>query len=200
MNLLLIFFIVFGLNLLPAFAPPTWLVLSGLGFLDPELTPWRIALTAALAATLGRVILAKAATVFVRQKWLSDRTRANIDVVKEKLAASPRMTVGIFLAYAFSPFSSNVLFLAYGLTALPLVSVSLAFFIGRLATYTFWVVTASEVAHHVILDRAAAATYFGVYFVMTQVLLLGLVYLFAKLDWKAWFTAKRFRIMTRRGT
>jgi membrane protein YqaA with SNARE-associated domain len=200
LNFILIFFIVFLLNLLPAFAPPTWLVLSGLGVLEPELTPWRIALTAALAATLGRVVLAKAATVLVRQKWLTDRTRANIDVVKEKLAASPRMTVGVFLAYAFSPFSSNALFLAYGLTALPLVSVSLAFFIGRLATYTFWVVTASEVAHHVILDRAAVATYFGVYFVMTQIFLLGLVYLFAKFDWKAWFTTKRFRIMTRRGT
>lgn len=200
MNSTLIFFIVFVLNLLPAFAPPTWLVLSGLGFLEPELTPWRIALTAALAATLGRVVLAKVATVLVRQKWLTDRTRANIDVVKEKLAASPRMTVGIFLAYAFSPFSSNVLFLAYGLTGLPLVSVSLAFFIGRLATYTFWVVTASEMAHHVILDRAAAATYFGVYFVMTQVFLLGLVYLFAKFDWKAWFTTKRLRIMTRHET
>jgi hypothetical protein len=197
MSVILIFVIVFVLNVLPAFAPPTWMVLSAIGFIEPEMVPWRVAFIAALAATLGRIVLAKLATVLVRQRWLSNQTRANIDVVKEKLAGRRGMTMGVFLAYAFTPFPSNSLFLAYGLTALPLTAVSFAFFVGRFATYTFWVVTASDVAHHLILDRSAVATYFGVYFVLTQLFLLAVVYILAKLDWKAWFGTRRLRMMNR---
>ena len=52
-----------------------------------------------------------------------------------------------------------------------------------------------EVAQKVVVDEASVFAYLGGYFVVTQVLMLALVVLFAKLDWRAWFTSKTVRLM-----
>ncbi|MBU6432467.1 MAG: hypothetical protein KGS09_16085 [Nitrospirae bacterium] len=175
-----LFAIIFVLNLIPAFAPPTWLVLSVIGFNHPDSSPLLLALIGATAATLGRLSLAKLSCLIVRQRFLSNHTRQNIDIVKTRLEHQQGLTCSVFLLYAFSPLPSNSLFIAYGLTGLDLRLVALPFFFGRFLTYTFWIVTASEVAHHVILESASVGAYMSVYFVVTQLLLLSIVYLFTK--------------------
>lgn len=196
MNTLVLFTVVFVLNSLPAFAPPTWMVLSAIGLSNPEANPWLTALVAAIAATAGRLILAKLAFIIVRQRWLSRRTKENIDLVKDRLKTQRAMTFWGVLAYTCSPFPSNSLFIAYGLTSLPLAPVAVAAFIGRFVTYSFWVVIAMEVAHKAVLDQGSVFAYLGGYFVLTQVFLLALVVLFAKLDWRAWFASKTLRLIS----
>lgn len=190
-----LFAIIFVLNLIPAFAPPTWMVLSVIGFNHPHSSPLLLALIGATAATLGRLSLAKLSCLIVRQRFLSNHARQNIDIVKARLEHQPVLTFSVFLLYAFSPLPSNSLFIAYGLTALDLRLVALPFFFGRFLTYTFWIVMASEVAHHVILESASVGAYMSVYFVLTQLLLLSIVYLFTKIDWRAWFIDKTFQLM-----
>ena len=199
MNIVSLFAIIFVLNSLPAFAPPTWMVLSVVGLSNPEENPWIMAVVAASAATAGRVALAKMACVIVRQRWLNARTKENIDLVKDRLAAHRTMTFGGVLAYTCSPFPSNALFIAYGLTSLPLAPVAAAAFIGRFVTYSFWVVMAMGVAHQAMDDQGSIIAYFGGYFVVTQILMLGSVYVFAKLDWRAWFANKTLALMKRTG-
>jgi hypothetical protein len=109
------------------------------------------------------------------------------------------MTFGAFLAYTCSPLPSNSLFIAYGLTSLPLAPVAAASFIGRFLTYSFWVVMAMEVAHNVVLGDGSVFAYLGGYFVSTQAFLLALVVLFAKLDWRAWFATKTLKLMNQTG-
>ena len=58
-TLLLMFGLVFGLNLIPAFAPPTWMALAFVGFQFPDTNPVLLAMVGAIAATLGRLSLAK---------------------------------------------------------------------------------------------------------------------------------------------
>lgn len=195
MNILYLFAIIFVLNSLPAFAPPTWIVLSAIGLSSPDETPWLTALVAAAAATAGRLVLAKLAYIIVRQRWLSARTRENIDLVKDRLATQPALTFGGFLAYTCSPFPSNALFIAYGLTSLPLAPVALASFIGRFVTYSVWVVMAMEVAQKAMLDQWAVFAYLGGYVVLTQAFMLALLLLFAKLDWRAWFASKTLQLV-----
>lgn len=195
MNSLYLFAIIFVLNSLPAFAPPTWIVLSAVGLSSPDANPWLTAFVAATAATAGRLVLAKLACRIVRQRWLSARTKENIDLVKDRLATQPAMTFGGFLAYTCSPFPSNALFIAYGLTSLPLAPVALASFIGRFATYSVWVVMAMEVAHKAMPDQGSVFAYLGGYVVVTQVFMLALVFLFAKLDWRAWFASKTLQLV-----
>lgn len=195
MNILYLFAIIFVLNSLPAFAPPTWIVLSAIGLSSPDETPWLTALVAAAAATAGRLVLAKLAYIIVRQRWLSARTRENIDLVKDRLATQPALTFGGFLAYTCSPFPSNALFIAYGLTSLPLAPVALASFIGRFVTYSVWVVMAMEVAQEAMLDQGAVFVYLGGYVVLTQAFMLAVLLLFAKLDWRAWFARKTLQLV-----
>lgn len=56
--LLALFGAVVLLNIMPAFAPPTWMLLSFFGLRFPDANPWIVALLAASAATCGRCMLA----------------------------------------------------------------------------------------------------------------------------------------------
>jgi membrane protein YqaA with SNARE-associated domain len=187
MTLLYIFFFVFLFNLIPAFAPPTWILLS---YIQVKFHPnvFVLALTGAAAATLGRIVLAKLAKVIVRDRFLSAATKRNIDTVKAKLHQHEGLTFSVFLLFAFSPFPSNQLFLAYGLTNLPLALVAAPFFLGRFVSYLFWIVTAHEISKRLAVDSLRSGAFFKTYFVVIQIVSLALVYVFIKIDWHKLFT------------
>jgi membrane protein YqaA with SNARE-associated domain len=195
MTILSLFALIFLINSLPAFAPPTWMVLSVIALSRPDANPWLTAFVAAAAATAGRLVLAKLAFILVRQRWFSSRTKENIDLVKVRLERHRTKIFGAILAYTCSPLPSNSLFIAYGLTSLPLAPVAAASLIGRFLIYSFWVVMATEVAHVTDLDDGSVFAYLGGYFVVTQIFMLALVVLFTKLDWRAWFTKKTLQFM-----
>src|SRR5664279_1190076 len=82
LEILLLFVAVFLLNVIPAFAPPTGMALSAAGFRYPLYSITLLAFVGASAATLGRLTLGKLSRAIVRQKWMSESTRENIDVLK----------------------------------------------------------------------------------------------------------------------
>ncbi|MBZ5641734.1 MAG: hypothetical protein LAO19_03150 [Acidobacteriia bacterium] len=198
MRAIVLFFVVFGLNVIPAFAPPTWMVFSYIGF--RFVTANNIALLAvigAAAATLGRLVLSKMARVIVRQRFLSQSTRDNIDSIREYLEPRHKLTFGVFLFYAFSPFPSNYLFIAYGLTTMEFRKIAAPFFIGRSISYSFWGLTASSVAARMDFESTSTLSYFSLFFVVTQILLLSLIYVFARVDWRALLGENKFRWLAR---
>ena len=184
LKLATLFVAVFFLNVIPAFAPPTWIALSWIGFNHPDANAFIVAMFGAWAATAGRLVLAKLSRVVIRQRLLRDQTRDNIDTIKTALEQRPTLTFSAFLVYAFGPFPSNYLFIACGLTALKLRFVAVPFFLGRLVSYSFWVSAAAEVSHRLAIEATEAQSYLGVYFVVTQLLLLGAVYGFTRVDWR----------------
>jgi hypothetical protein len=181
-----IFLIIFLFNLAPAFTPPTWMLLS---YIQITYHPnfLALAVVGAVAATLGRLLLARLADVIVRDRFLNKKTITNLNVVKEHLQSRPTLTFSIFLFYAFSPLPSNQLFLAYGLTDLSLKLIALPFFIGRFLSYLFWIVTASAVAHTLAAQALLSGGFVKTYFIIVQILTLVLVYLFTKIDWRSLF-------------
>ena len=185
--------IIFTLNVIPAFAPPTWMALSCIGFAHPHYSRFGLALLGAAAATAGRVTLAKLSRTIIRQRFMSEASRANVEVIKEAIVAHRALTAGTFLFFAFSPFASNFLFIAYGLTSSPLRLVAIPFFLGRFVSYSFFVFAAAEVSQRLALNGADAKHYFGLYFVATQVLFLGVLYVFTRIDWKHAVKTKRLR-------
>lgn len=190
----LVFLVVYLLNLIPAFAPPTWMVFSFIGFRYPKLNIPALALSGALAATLGRVTLAKLSRIIIRQRFMSAGTRKNVDAIKDKLQKRKKLTFGAFLLYAFSPFPSNYLFIAYGLTTMDLLLVAIPFFVGRSISYSFWGITSAAIGQRIsgtILRHPLS--YLSVYFVLTQILLLWMVYLFTRIDWRAALNEKKLR-------
>lgn len=189
----IVFGLVYLLNVVPAFAPPTWVALSVIGFHRPGVSVPLLALLGACAATLGRLTLAKLARAIVRGRLFDDRKRRNVDAIKATLESHRTVTWGVFLLYAFTPFPSNFLFIAYGLTSLPLIRVAVPFFAGRCLSYGFWIFSASTASRHFLGRPEAPETYLGVWFVATQCLFLALLYLFARIDWQSWIRDRKFR-------
>lgn len=183
-TLAFLFVIVLLINLMPAFAPPTWMAMSWVGFNIQESNVLLIAAVAASAATAGRLILAAFSRSVVRGRWLRDADRENIDVVSAWLGKHRKKTAGAFLVYALSPFLSSYLFIAYGLSGLPLGFVGAAFFAGRMVSYTIWARLGRLASSFVDPEAVLEGQYLGVWFVLSQLALLGLVYVLMKLDWK----------------
>ena len=191
--LAVLFIVVFALNVLPAFAPPTWATMSFIGLAIPNIDVLLLALVAATAATCGRVLLARLSRALVRQRLLTEQARRNVDAIKIGIESRRAMTIGTFLGYALSPLPSNYLFIAYGLTSLPIALLALPFFIGRLVSYAFWTRTASTVGEWLDWDWFESAPYFVAYFLLSQVLLIPVIYGFTRLDWQALFAERRLR-------
>ena len=112
-SLLTLFVLVFLLNVLPAFAPPTWMLLSFFGLRFPDANPWWVALVAASAATSGRTVLAYFAQRISDSRWFPESMRANLGSVAEAIERRRAASSVAILLFAFSPLPSNALFLAF---------------------------------------------------------------------------------------
>jgi membrane protein YqaA with SNARE-associated domain len=188
-----LFVVVFVLNVLPAFAPPTWTTMSFIGLAIPNIDVLLLASAAATAATCGRIVLAKLSRGIVRQRLLSEQSRRNVDAIKTAIENQRAVTISTFLGYSLSPLPSNYLFIAYGLTSLPIAFLSVPFFIGRFVSYAFWTRTASTIGDWLDWDWFESAPYFLAYFLLSQLLLVPVIYGFTRLDWQVLFAEHRLK-------
>ena len=193
------FAVIFAINVLPAFAPPTWTVMSLIGLAVPSADLIWLPVIAAVAATSGRTVLAKLSRVLVRQRILSKRTCDNVDTIRFGIEKRPALAFSSFLAFAFSPLPSNYLFIAYGLTSLSIAFLALPFFVGRLLSYMFWIRTASAVGDWLDLDAGwfESSQYFVGYFVVSQLLLGPVIFAFLRLDWHALVVERHVRWLSK---
>ena len=134
------FAVVFAVNLLPAFGPPTWALLVFFS-LDFDLPAVPLVLGGALAAASGRFLLASG-TRRLRPRFSAAR-RHRLDRAQAALTANRgRAAAGLGL-FAVSPLPSGQLFVAAGLMTVPLPPLTAAFFAGRLVSYSIYVGVAS---------------------------------------------------------
>ena len=132
--------LIFGVNLLPAFGPPTWAVLV-LFRLNSDLDAVPLVLLGALAAASGRFVLASA-TRLLRPRMSAAR-RESISAAQDVLVGSRGKAAAGLGLFALSPVPSAQLFVAAGLMTVPLLPLTLAFFSGRLVSYSVYVAGAS---------------------------------------------------------
>lgn len=132
--------VVFAVNLLPAFGPPTWAVLVFFS-LDFDLPAVPLVLGGALAAASGRYVLATGARKL--RPRLSAARLEHLDRAQAALSADRRRTAAGLGLFALSPVPSGQLFTAAGLMTVPLLPLTAAFFAGRLVSYSIYVGAAS---------------------------------------------------------
>lgn len=171
--------VVFGVNLMPAFGPPTWAVLVFFTLNGGEaLAP--LVLIGAGAAASGRLLLALG---FRRLGGhVSDRQRANLEAAGKMLGRDRKRSVAGLALFALSPLPSAQLFEAAGLIGVGLKPLTAAFFAGRLVSYTLYVGGAHAAAHTSAgqLLRSSLTSPWGI--ALQIALLAGLVAL-ARFDW-----------------
>jgi uncharacterized membrane protein YdjX (TVP38/TMEM64 family) len=179
MQYLVVFGIVLGVNLLPAFGPPTWAILV-LYRLNSYLNPVALVAVGAVAAASGRFVLASVFTQL--HGHLSEQRRKSLEAVRARLEGGRAKAFAGLALFALSPVPSAQLFEAAGLMKLPLPRFVLAFFAGRLVSYSIYVTGASAlkqtsiggVLSHSLTDWRAIAI---------QLVLLAAVFALTRIDW-----------------
>lgn len=137
--------VVFVVNLMPAFGPPTWTVLV-VFLIRYDIAVPILVVGGAAAAASGRFVLAHAFRRLAPR--LPERKRADLDAVGAVFTERRSSQAGLLGLFFLSPLPSTPLFEAAGLTErVPLLPVTLAFFAGRLVTYSLYVGGASAAQH-----------------------------------------------------
>jgi len=140
MQYLFLFLIVLGVNLLPAFGPPTWAILV-FARITWHLNPVAIVLLGVVAAMAGRFLLASVTRRF--RGHLGESHRANLQAASDLLFERKGRAWAVLGLFVVSPLPSAQLFVAAGLLDIELLPLTLAFGLGRLVSYSFYVTLAT---------------------------------------------------------
>jgi hypothetical protein len=149
--------VVFGVNLLPAFGPPTWAVLLF----------YRLVLALAFTHLRGR---------------LPARQTANLTAAGKVLSRDRKRSAAGLALFALSPLPSAQLFEAAGLVGVALVPLTAAFFVGRLISYGVYVGGASAAAN-TSAGRLMTSSLTSPWAVAVQLLLVVALVCLARIDW-----------------
>ena len=180
-NYLLLFAIVLGVNLLPAFGPPTWSIIA-LYTLNTHLEVPLVVLTGAVAAALGRFLLAHA-TRILGSRMLPARIRSNLATAREALERRKRNAILGLGLFALSPVPSAQLFEAAGLTGVRLSLFTAAFFAGRIISYSIYAYTAKGIRSSSLGDALKEGLTSPVGLAL-QIGMIGLIVALTSIDWK----------------
>jgi hypothetical protein len=130
---------VFGINVMPAFAPPTWAVLTYFRFTD-GLPIWLLVVVGALSAAAGRYILAMEFRAL--GSHLPNRRRESLEALGTTLSGRRGLLATVVL-FMVSPIPSNTLFEAAGLARIQLRPLLAAFSASRPVSYSVLLISAS---------------------------------------------------------
>jgi membrane protein YqaA with SNARE-associated domain len=170
--------VVFAVNLLPAFGPPTWSILVFF-YLTFALEPLILVPAGAVAAATGRFVLASA-TRRTRSRMSPDRLDDLASVERALTRNRARTGSGLAL-FAVSPVPSAQLFVAAGLLTVPLLPLTVAFFCGRLVSYSLYVGAASAASESLgTIVRDSLTSPLGI---ALQLLMLAALALLLRVDW-----------------
>jgi hypothetical protein len=127
-HLLVVVAVVFGINLMPAFGPPTWAVLVFFRFRYPEIPAPALIVGGAIAASAGRFLLALVFRAFGTK--LPRKRQESLQVLGHVLGDRRGGLLASFALFATAPIPSAQLFETAGLARVRLWPLLAAFLSG----------------------------------------------------------------------
>ena len=194
-RLLLAVAVVFGINLMPAFGPPTWAVLVFFRFRFPEVPASGLIVGGALAASAGRLLLALVFRAFGTK--LPPKRQESLQVLGHALGEHRAGLLASFALFATAPLPSAQMFEAAGLARVRLRPLLAAFFLGRLVSYSIYLGAAS--AAHDSLSHLFDKGLFSPEAIATQLVGVAVLIAIVLIDWPAVIDKARGWWATRRG-
>lgn len=172
--------VIFSMNVWPALMPPTWIVLAYV-YLHYHLLLVPTIIIGAVFATLGRVALYYLAKHHLHY-FFTKKSKKNLNSLSSYLNARKNITIPFLITYAFIPIPSNQIYIAAGIGGLDIKVMALSFFVGRLISYTFWILTTRAVSDNLqgIFSHHLSKTGSILVDIGGFILLYGL----SMLDWK----------------
>jgi membrane protein YqaA with SNARE-associated domain len=123
----------FLVNVIPIFAPPTWIVLCLYQINNPALNGLGLAAFGVLGTVGGRCVMYFYSRVLGR--FVPKKQAGNLNYLSQLAGQKKRIViVGTFL-YALSPLPSNFLFIASGISYMDVLPVLAGFALGRMISY-----------------------------------------------------------------
>lgn len=178
-QLLTMFVLLLGINMLPAFGPPTWAIIVFYS-LNSDIHPAAIVLTGALAAALGRYALAWAFRLLGHR--LSQKTRDNLKAAREAFERNRKGGIAALALFALSPIPSAQLFEAAGLAGVKLLRFTIVFFLGRIVSYSIYTWTAQGIRQTALGDVMAEGIT-SPWGIALQVLMLAGLVAMTRINW-----------------
>ena len=166
-------------NLAPAFAPPTWTVLVFFA-LNSDLPPWLIVIVGAICAGTGRYNLARLTSLVGSR--LKGKSLRNLQSAKAALEGKSSRKYAMLAFFVISPLPSAQLFEAAGLIGAKILPLTIAFFSGRIVTYSFYVAGASQLKAKGIADLVTEQFSSG-WAVIFQIAMIAAVLLLTRVNW-----------------
>lgn len=171
--------VVLGVNLLPAFGPPTWAVLVFFRLHDHLSVVLLVAL-GALAAASGRLLLALGTRQL--REHIPAKQKKNLETAGKVLQRDRKRSVAGLALFALSPVPSAQLFEAAGLIHIALLPLTAAFFVGRLVSYSVYV-GGADAASGTSAGKLVTSSFTSPWGIALQVLLLAALVGLTRVDW-----------------
>ena len=185
---LIVFLTVVVLNIVPLFMPPTWIVLAFF-YNNFAFDVLALAVTGAVASTIGRFVLSHFGTYF--RRFTNKERKKDMDIVGKIAKQNPVKSFFVTFLFSLSPFPSNVYFLTVGLTKARTIPVFLGFFIGRLISY-YILIRAAQVFFN-RLEDIFASKFLQVFVI--DVIALVFMLLFLMVDWSLLLKKRKLKFV-----
>lgn len=182
-----VFVLIFILNVIPAFVPPSWTVLSLFYVMFPEyFSPLPLALVGCVASTLGRVVLSYMATA--SRGIMGEARKESLGDLRKKIESRKWRAFLLSLAVALSPLPSNAYFLAIGVMKYQVIDVFAGFMLGRF--FSYWLtISLTKVAAHSFRELFRNELYVVA---IIDLIAIASVIAFALIDWHKLMEERRF--------
>ncbi|MFM8446783.1 MAG: hypothetical protein ACKN92_01240 [Candidatus Nanopelagicaceae bacterium] len=180
MSLISLGLVVFLCNLAPMLAPPTWSIIVYF-LVTREINPAMAVAISAITAGSGRYLLALGTRAL--RNYIPERARKNLFDAGIVFDENKNRRYGLIALFIISPLPSAQLFEAAGLMHMNLKRLTLAFFSGRLITYSIYAAGASTLKltdFGKVLTQALKSPYAWA----IELASIFLIYLLARVDWK----------------
>ncbi len=172
--------VVAAVNLLPAFAPPTWTILLYVEW-SYHVNEVTLVVLGVLSATLGRGLLAIVSRRL--RLHLPRRYVANVTAAGQRLVERRGRLFATWILFLIAPISSSALFVAVGVMGtVRLRPVLIAFALGRMVSYSVYVAGA-HAAKSSSLGPLLTSTLRSPWALGLQVVLILLVVLLGLKNW-----------------
>ena len=178
--LLILALVVFLCNLAPIFAPPTWSVLVYF-LITHELGAAEVVAIGAISAGLGRFLLGHATRKL--RNYIPIKARKNLYDAGQVFEEDKSRRFGILALFIVSPLPSAQLFEAAGLMNMNLIRLTLAFFSGRIVTYSIYATSANQLKS-TDFGQLVTEAFKSPYAWALQLFSIALIYLIARVDWR----------------
>jgi hypothetical protein len=179
--LLLAFALIFVINLLPAFMPASWMVMSFF-YIQFDLPLLVLAVGGTIASAGGRLLLAGISAW--SRRALPRASREDLDELGAFLSERRQVLAPTAFLYALTPLPTNNLFVAAGLAGVSMAHVIAGFFVARLIANTLLVWTTDRVFDD--LGEVFGGAYGNWLAITIQLMSVTSIILLYKLPWARW--------------